>query len=360
MKQIFTKSEPLKPLRRVKQLNSNVNREEAIKKAMSVIANKCGESSIMSKEEKENQLTRPLPSGILSLDDIIGIGGYPQGRLIEVFGKEASGKTTVALHAAAQTQKNNGFVAYIDIENSLDPEYAQNIGVDLDNLYLSQPSSAEQAFYTIEEFVLTGAFDLIIVDSVAALTPQKEIDGIYLSGEQARLMSEQLRKLVAIVNQSKCVILFINQIRSTMNKNIGEFETTPGGKALKFYASVRIEVSSKDAIKNTSGEIIGKKTELVVQKNKVASPFKKATVANIYGEGLTPYMDIIKIGMNRGLIKKRGNWYTYNSKKIGNGIFDVKKYLKEHTDVYESLMREVQISEKIHNRTENQTVYERK
>jgi len=353
MKHIITKNTPPQPMRRVKQLNNNEHREEAINNAMSVIAEKCGDSSIMSKEEKENQIIQPLPSGILSLDEIIGVSGYPKGRLIEVFGKESSGKTTVALHAASQTQKNKGFVAYIDIENSLDPEYAQNIGVDLDNLYLSQPSSAEQAFYTIEEFVLTGAFDLIVVDSVAALTPQKEIDGIYLSGEQARLMSEQLRKLVAIVNQSKCVILFINQIRSTMNKNIGELETTPGGKALKFYASVRIEVICKDAIKNKNGEIIGKKTELIIQKNKVASPFKKATVANIYGEGLTPYMDIIKIGMNKGLIKKRGNWYTYDAKKIGNGIFDVKRHLEEHTDVYESLIREVKMIEKIHNRRKN-------
>jgi len=343
MQRIISKNEPPHPVRRVKQLSSSENREEAIDKAMKVIAKKCGESSIMSQEEKENQVIQPLPSGILSLDKIIGVGGYPKGRLIEVFGKESSGKTTVALHAVSQTQKNNGFVVYIDIENALDPEYARNIGVDLDKLYLSQPGSAEQAFYTIEEFVLTGAFDLIVVDSVAALTPQKEIDGIYLSGDQARLMSEQLRKLVAIVNQSKCVILFINQIRSTMNKNIGELETTPGGKALKFYASVRIEVNSKDAIKNGDGEIIGKKTELVVQKNKVSSPFKKTTVANIYGEGLTPYMDIIKIGMNKGLIKKRGNWYTYDSKKIGNGIFDVKRYLETHTDVYESLMRDVSL-----------------
>ena len=343
MQRIISKNEPPQSMRRVKQLSNNENREEAINKAMRVITEKCGESSIMSKEEKGNQVVQPLPSGILSLDEIIGIGGYPKGRLIEVFGKESSGKTTVALHAASKTQKNNGFVAYIDIENSLDPEYAQNIGVDLDKLYLSQPGSAEQAFYTIEEFVLTGAFDLIVVDSVAALTPQKEIDGIYLAGEQARLMSEQLRKLVAIVNQSKCVLLFINQIRSTMNKNIGEFETTPGGKALKFYASVRIEVNTKDAIKNEAGEIIGKKTELVVQKNKVASPFKKATVANIYGEGLTPYMDIIKIGINRGQIKKRGNWYTYDSKKIGNGIFDVKRYLEDHTDVYESLIQDLKL-----------------
>jgi len=329
-------------LRRVKLLKSNEKREEAIKEAMRSIAEKCGESSIMSQEEKENQVIQPLPSGILSLDEIIGVGGYPKGRLVEVFGKESSGKTTVALHAASQTQKNNGFVAYIDIENSLDPDYAQNIGVDLDKLYLSQPGTAEQAFYTIEEFVLTGAFDLIVVDSVASLTPQKEIDGIYLSGEQARIMSEQLRKLVSIVNQSKCVILFINQIRSTMNKNIGELETTPGGKALKFYASVRIEVNSKEAIKN-NGVIIGKKTELVIQKNKVAPPFKKATVANIYGEGLTPYMDIIKIGLNRGLIKKMGNWYSYDSKKIGHGIFDVKRYLEEHPDIYESLIQTVSV-----------------
>jgi len=343
VKRIISKDEPPKLTRRVKQLSSNEHREEAINKAIGVIAKKCGESPIMSKEEKGNQVIRPLPSGILSLDDIIGVGGYPKGRLIEVFGKESSGKTTVALHAVAKTQKNNGFVAYIDIENSLDPEYAGSIGVDLDKLYLSQPGSAEQAFYTIEEFVLTGAFDLIVVDSVAALTPQKEIDGIYLSGEQARLMSEQLRKLVAIVNQSKCVILFINQTRSTMNKNIGELETTPGGKALKFYASVRIEIKSENAIKNHAGEIIGKKTGLVVQKNKVASPFKKATVANIYGEGLTPYMDIIKIGMNRGLIKKIGDWYSYDSKKIGNGIFDVKRYLEEHMDVYESLIRDISL-----------------
>ena len=328
------------------KLTCEHEKKDAIKRAMRNISKNCGERSILSIDEKEEQIVQPLESGIISLDKAIGIGGYPRGRIIEIFGTESSGKTTVALHAVAETQKNKGFVAYVDVENALDPNYAKNIGVDLENLFLSQPNSAEQAFEVLEEFLMSGAFDLIVVDSVASLTPQKEIDGINLSGEQAKLMSEQLRKLVSIINKSKCVVIFINQIRSTMNKILGEKDTTPGGKALKFYSSVRIEITANDMIKNPSGEIIGKKTKLNIQKNKVSAPFKEAVVANIFGEGLTPYLDIIKIGIQQGLIRKQGEWYSFENQKIGKGIFEVKKYLQTHAIVFESLMERVKSFEK--------------
>jgi len=329
----------------VKKLNTEQEREIAIGRAMKQITKSFGTNSILSLQDKAEQTVMPLSSGILSLNQAMGVGGYPKGRIVEIFGAESSGKTTVALHAVAQTQKNGGFVAYIDVENALDPTYAENIGVDLEKLYLSQPSSAEEAFFTVESFVSTGAFDLIIIDSVASLTPQKEIDGICVVGEQARMMSEQLRKLVAIINKSKCVVIFINQIRSTMNEIGKNQETTPGGKALKFYSSIRIEIKPQTLIKNSSGKTIGKKTHLIVQKNKVAAPFKQVIVANIFGQGFTPYLDIIKVGIETGFIKKMQNWYSFDDQKIGQGVFEVKEYLENHPLVYSKLLKFIEKSD---------------
>lgn len=266
----------------------------------------------------------------------IGIGGYPKGRLIELFGAESSGKTTVALQAVAETQKNGGYVAYIDAENSLDIEYAENLGVKSDSLIFAQPDTGEEAFYMINEFVRTGAFDLIVVDSVAALTPASEIDGIKMPGQQAKMMSEQLSQLVGKVNQTKTVIIFINQIRSTMSGLFLNKETTPGGSALKFYSSVRIEVKSGEKIKDGI-DTIGKKTTLHTVKNKVSSPYKKPTVINIFGDGFSQEIDVVTTAIQLGVVKKLGEWYSFNGQKLGRGIFGVKEYLSHHPSVFNAL-----------------------
>ncbi|MDT2945343.1 recombinase RecA [Lactococcus lactis] len=277
-----------------------------------------------------------LASGILSLDMAMGIGGYPKGRLIELFGAESSGKTTVALQAVAETQKSGGYVAYIDAENSLDIEYAENLGVKSESLIFAQPDTGEEAFYMLNEFVKTGALDLIIVDSVAALTPASEIDGVTIPGQQAKMMSEQLSKLVSKVNQTKTVIIFINQVRSTMRGIFTNKETTPGGSALKFYSSVRIEVKSGEKIKDGI-DTIGKKTTLHTVKNKVAAPYKKPTVINIFGEGFVQEIDIVTSAIQVGVVTKLGEWYSFNGQKLGRGTFGVKEYLATHPAVFEAL-----------------------
>lgn len=305
---------------KVRKLDDPEEKKLAILKATQSIEKKFGSNTILNEEGKASQHVQALPSGILSLDCAIGIGGYPKGRLIELFGAESSGKTTVALQAVAETQKNGGYVAYIDAENSLDIEYAENLGVKSDSLIFAQPDTGEEAFYMINEFVRTGAFDLIVVDSVAALTPASEIDGVKMPGQQAKMMSEQLSQLVGKVNQTKTVIIFINQIRSTMSGLFLNKETTPGGSALKFYSSVRIEVKSGEKIKDGI-DTIGKKTTLHTVKNKVSAPYKKPTVINIFGDGFSKEIDVVTTALQLGIVKKLGEWYSFNGQKLGRGIF---------------------------------------
>ena len=321
---------------KVRKLDDPEEKKLAILKATQSIEKKFGSNTILDEEGKASQHVQALPSGILSLDCAIGIGGYPKGRLIELFGAESSGKTTVALQAVAETQKNGGYVAYIDAENSLDIEYAENLGVKSDSLIFAQPDTGEEAFYMINEFVRTGAFDLIVVDSVAALTPASEIDGVKMPGQQAKMMSEQLSQLVGKVNQTKTVIIFINQIRSTMSGLFLNKETTPGGSALKFYSSVRIEVKSGEKIKDGI-DTIGKKTTLHTVKNKVSAPYKKPTVINIFGDGFSQEIDVVTTAIQLGVVKKLGEWYSFNGQKLGRGIFGVKEYLSHHPSVFNAL-----------------------
>ncbi|GAA5428631.1 recombinase RecA [Lactococcus lactis] len=296
--------------RTIKQITDPLEKQKALQATMQRLNDKYGDDLIMNESAKKEMRVQALPSGILSLDLAMGIGGYPRGRLIEVFGAESSGKTTVALHAVAQAQKLGGIAAYIDVENSLDPDYAESIGVNLDDLIFSQPDSGEKAFDALEELVKTGALDLIVIDSVAALTPQAEIDGVNLQAELAKMMSERLKRIVSLVNKSKTVVLFINQVRSNLSGFLGTGETTPGGKALKFYTSIRIEVKTSEKIKQ--GELaIGKKTTLTTVKNKVASPFKKAVVENIWGEGFAPTVDIVTCAAKADVVQQSGKWYSF-------------------------------------------------
>lgn len=322
--------------RRVHKINDPEEKKLAILKATKSIEKRFGSNTILDDEGKAAQHVQALPTGILSLDCAIGIGGYPKGRLIELFGAESSGKTTVALQAVAETQKNNGYVAYIDAENSLDIEYAENLGVKSESLIFAQPDTGEEAFYMINEFVKTGAFDLIVVDSVAALTPASEIDGVSIPGQQAKMMSEQLSKLVSKVNQTKTVIIFINQVRSTMSGLFLNKETTPGGSALKFYSSVRIEVKSGEKIKDGI-DTIGKKTTLHTVKNKVSAPYKKPTVINVFGDGFSQEIDVVTLAIQMGVVKKMNEWYSFNGQKLGRGIFSVKEYLINNQNIFETL-----------------------
>ena len=322
--------------RRVHKINDPEEKKLAILKATESIEKKFGSNTILNDEGKAAQHVQALPTGILSLDCAIGIGGYPKGRLIELFGVESSGKTTVALQAVAETQKSGGYVAYIDAENSLDIEYAENLGVKAESLIFAQPDTGEEAFYMINEFVKTGAFDLIVVDSVAALTPASEIDGVSIPGQQAKMMSEQLSKLVSKVNQTKTVIIFINQVRSTMSGLFLNKETTPGGSALKFYSSVRIEVKSGEKIKDGI-DTIGKKTTLHTVKNKVSAPYKKPSVINVFGDGFSQEIDVVTLAIQMGVVKKMNEWYLFNDQKLGRGIFSVKEYLAIHQSVFETL-----------------------
>lgn len=322
--------------RRVHKINDPEEKKLAILKATQSIEKRFGSNTILDDEGKAAQHVQALPTGILSLDCAIGIGGYPKGRLIELFGAESSGKTTVALQAVAETQKSGGYVAYIDAENSLDIEYAENLGVKSESLIFAQPDTGEEAFYMINKFVKTGAFDLIIVDSVAALTPASEIDGVSIPGQQAKMMSEQLSKLVSKVNQTKTVIIFINQVRSTMSGLFLNKETTPGGSALKFYSSVRIEVKSGEKIKDGI-DTIGKKTTLHTVKNKVSAPYKKPSVINVFGDGFSQEIDVVTLAIQMGVVKKMNEWYSFNGQKLGRGIFSVKEYLATHQNVFEAL-----------------------
>ena len=320
---------------------------EAMKTAVSKIEKDFGKGSIMKLGENlKNTSVDTVSSGALSLDLALGVGGIPKGRIIEIYGPESSGKTTVALHMVAEVQKTGGIAGFIDAEHALDPVYAQNLGVDINNLYVSQPDDGEQALEIAETLVRSGAVDIIIVDSVAALVPKAEIEGEMGDshvGLQARLMSQALRKLTSVTAKSKCIVVFINQLSDKIGVMFGNPETTTGGKALKFYASVRMDVRKGDPIKDGT-EIIGNRTKVKIVKNKVAPPFKKTEFDIIYGQGISHEGDVLDIAAEMDIVQKGGAWYSYNSDRLGQGRENAKKFLKENPDLLREIENKVRVA----------------
>ena len=319
------------------------DRKTALDAALKKIEKNFGKGSIMKLGEKADQQISTVPSGSLALDVALGVGGYPRGRIIEVYGPESSGKTTVALHAIAEVQKQGGTAAFIDAEHALDPAYAKKLGVNIDELLLSQPDTGEQGLEIADALVSSGAVDIIVIDSVAALVPRAEIDGEMGDthvGLQARLMSQALRKLSGTINKTKTIAIFINQIREKVGVMFGNPETTPGGRALKFYATVRLEVRRSEQLKQGS-DIIGNRTKVKVVKNKVAPPFKVAEIDIMYGEGISQEGELLDMAVNVDLVDKSGAWYSYNGERIGQGRENVKNYMKDHPEMVSELLVKV-------------------
>ncbi len=313
-----------------------VDKTKALDAALSQIERSFGKGSIMRLGQKEQVVEiETVPTGSLSLDIALGIGGLPKGRIVEIYGPESSGKTTLALHAIAEAQKSGGICAFIDAEHALDPIYARKLGVDLENLFISQPDTGEQALEITETLVRSGAVDVLVVDSVAALTPRAEIDGEMgdaLPGLQARLMSKALRKLTASIFRSNCMVIFINQIRMKIGVMFGSPETTTGGNALKFYASVRLDIRRIGSIKDRD-MIVGNQTRVKVVKNKLAPPFKQVEFDIIYGEGISKLGELIDLGVKVGIVEKSGSWFSYNSQRLGQGRENAKQFLREHAEI---------------------------
>ncbi len=313
---------------------------KALDAALSQIEKQHGKGSVMKLGDSgKNMNIETVPTGSISLDIALGLGGVPKGRIVEIYGPESSGKTTVALHMVAEVQKRGGIAGFIDAEHALDPVYAKNIGVDIDNLYISQPDFGEQALEITETMVRSGAIDIIIVDSVAAIVPKAEIDGEMGDshvGLQARLMSQALRKLTAVISKSNCIVIFINQLREKIGIMFGNPETTTGGRALKFYSSVRMDVRKIDTLKN-GGEVIGSRTRIKVVKNKIAPPFKEAEFDIMFGEGISKAGDLLDLAANIDVINKSGAWYAYNGEKIGQGRENAKNFLKQNPDIMEAV-----------------------
>ena len=310
-------------------------REQALEAALKQIEKEFGKGSVMRLGDNADRKIEVIPSGSISLDKALGVGGYPKGRIIEVYGPESSGKTTFALHAIASAQKSGGFAAFIDAEHALDPVYAKNLGVDVENLILSQPDSGEQALEIAEALIKSGSVDVIVIDSVAALVPEAELNGDMGDnhvGLHARLMSQAMRKLAGIINKTNCVAIFINQIREKVGVMFGNPETTTGGRALKFYTSVRLEVRKGEAIKDGTN-VLGNRTNLKVVKNKVAPPFKTAEVEIIYGQGISKLGEIVDLAVNANIINKAGAWFSYNGNKIGQGRENAKEFLKANPEI---------------------------
>lgn len=317
--------------------------DTALDDAISQIEKKFGKGSVMRLGDRTAVDVDVIPSGSLTLDKALGIGGYPKGRIIEIYGPESSGKTTLTLHAIAQAQKQGGKAAFIDAEHAIDPVYAKNLGVDIDELILSQPDSGEQALEIAEMLVRSGVIDLIVIDSVAALVPQVELDGEMgdaAVGLQARLMSKALRKLSGVMNKTNCTVIFINQLREKIGVMYGNPETTTGGRALKFYSSVRVEIRRSEQIKQ-NGEIIGNKANIKVVKNKVAPPFKTTQVDIIYGKGISRDGEILDLAVEGDIVEKSGAWYAYNGEKIGQGRENAKNFLIEHPAIFEEVEEKV-------------------
>lgn len=319
------------------------NKRKALESALSQIEKAYGKGSVMKLGDNMHLNVETVPSGSLGLDLALGVGGVPKGRVVEVYGPESGGKTTVALHMVAEVQKRGGIAGFIDAEHALDPVYAKKIGVDIDNLYISQPDTGEQALEITETMVRSGAVDIVIVDSVAALVPKAEIEGEMGDshvGLQARLMSQALRKLTAIIGKTNCTVIFINQLREKVGVMFGNPETTTGGRALKYYSSIRLEVRRGEQIKK-DGEAIGNRTKIKVVKNKVAPPFRTAEVDIIYGEGISREGDILDLAVAENIVNKSGAWYSYNGDKIGQGRENAKLFLKEHPDLMEEVEQKV-------------------
>lgn len=324
-----------------------MNKEDKLKAldaALTQIEKAYGKGSVMKLGDSgANMNIETIPTGSLSLDIALGLGGVPKGRIIEVYGPESSGKTTVALHMVAEVQKRGGIAGFIDAEHALDPAYAKKIGVDIDNLYISQPDNGEQALEITETMVRSGAIDIVIVDSVAALVPKAEIDGEMGDshvGLQARLMSQALRKLTAAISRSNCIVIFINQLREKVGVMFGNPETTTGGRALKFYSSVRLDVRRIEALKQ-AGEVVGNRTRVKVVKNKVAPPFKEAEFDIMFGQGISKEGDILDLAANVGIISKSGAWYAYEGDKIGQGRENAKNYLRQNPDFCKMIEEQV-------------------
>ena len=319
------------------------NREQSLKEALKSIEKQYGKGSVMVLGDEQVTTMETISSGSIALDKALGVGGYPKGRIIEIYGPESSGKTTFALHAIAEAQKAGGYAAFIDAEHALDPKYAKAVGVNTEDLVLSQPDSGEQALEIAEALIKSGAIDIIVIDSVAALVPEAEINGDMGDqhvGLQARLMSQAMRKLSGIISKTKCVAIFINQIREKVGVMYGNPETTPGGRALKFYSSIRLDVRRGEQLKNGS-DAVGNKAVVKVVKNKVAPPFKTVEVEIIYGEGISRLGELVDMAVTFDIITKSGSWFSYNGEKIGQGRDNVKKYLDNNPALYEEIVSKV-------------------
>ncbi len=323
------------------------NKRKALDAALAQIEKQFGKGSVMKLGDQGAHMNvETVPTGCLSLDIALGLGGIPKGRIVEIYGPESSGKTTVALHMVAEVQKRGGIAGFIDAEHALDPVYAGHIGVDIDNLYISQPDNGEQALEITETMVRSGAVDIIIVDSVAALVPRAEIEGEMGDshvGLQARLMSQALRKLTGVISKSNCTVIFINQLREKVGIMFGNPETTTGGRALKFYSSIRMDVRRTESLKQ-SGEVIGNHTRVKVVKNKIAPPFKEAEFDIMFGKGISREGDILDLAAGKNVVNKSGAWYAYNGEKIGQGRENAKIYLQQNPEVMEEIERKVRIA----------------
>ncbi len=320
-------------------MEKDPNKVKALEAAIAQIEKNYGQGSIMKLGDTRHMQVEAVPTGSLSLDLALGVGGIPKGRIVEIYGPESSGKTTVALHMVAEVQKQGGIAGFIDAEHALDPVYAKNIGVNIDELYISQPDSGEQAMEITETMVRSGAVDIVIVDSVAALVPKAEIDGDMGDshvGLQARLMSQALRKLTSVINKSNCTVIFINQLREKIGVMFGNPETTTGGRALKFYASVRMDVRRIETL-SQAGEKIGNRVRVKVVKNKVAPPFQEAEFDIMFGKGISREGDLLDLAAKHDVIMKSGAWYSYKGERIGQGRENAKKYLMEHPEIFEEV-----------------------
>ena len=327
--------------------NNNEDKLRALDAALGQIEKQYGKGAVMKLgDSAANMNVETIPTGSLSLDIALGLGGVPKGRIIEVYGPESSGKTTVALHMVAEVQKRGGIAGFIDAEHALDPAYAKNIGVDIENLYISQPDNGEQALEITETMVRSGAVDIIIVDSVAALVPKAEIDGDMGDshvGLQARLMSQALRKLTAAISKSNCIVIFINQLREKVGVMFGNPETTTGGRALKFYSSIRLDVRRIEALKQ-GGEMVGNRTRIKVVKNKVAPPFREAEFDIMFGKGISKEGDVLDLAASVGIVQKSGAWFAYGGDKIGQGRENAKAYLREHPENMDEIEHKVRVA----------------
>lgn len=318
-------------------------KQAALDAALKKIEKNFGKGAVMRMGEKVDTQISTVPTGSLALDAAIGVGGYPRGRIVEVYGPESSGKTTVALHAVAEVQKRGGTAAYIDAENAMDPAYAEALGVDIDSLILSQPNTGEEGLQIADTLIASGAIDILVVDSVAALVPRAEIDGEMGDshvGLQARLMSQALRKLSGNINKTKTIAIFINQIREKVGVMFGNPETTPGGRALKFYSTIRLEVRRAEQIKQSS-DVVGNHVKIKVVKNKVAPPFKVAEVDIMYGKGISQSGELLDMAVDKDIVDKAGSWYSYKEDRIGQGRENAKQYLEDHPDIYNEIMTQV-------------------